>query len=222
MEYTRKKKGRKMIDSIIFDLDGTLWDATFVFEEGWNLAIREAGYEIHLTKAKIESLMGLPVEKIADGAFPMLPKEERLPLMRRCFEKEEEILSQKGGILMEGLEEVLKDLKKQYRLFIVSNCQDGYIQVFLKAHHLESYFEGFICAGDSGMSKGQNNLLLMKEKNLKFPVYVGDTRGDQESAIEAGIPFIFAAYGFGEAEGNPAAIHSLRELEKVLEEVKGK
>ena len=38
----------------------------------------------------------------------------------------------------------------------------------------------------------------MKEKNLKFPVYVGDTRGDQESAIEAGIPFIFAAYGFAD------------------------
>ena len=120
---------------------------------------------------------------------------------------------------MEGLLETLETLKKDYRLFIVSNCQDGYVQVFLKVHELEHFFEDFICAGDSGMSKGQNNLLLMKKKELANPVYVGDTTGDQESAVEADIPFIYAKFGFGTVKDYEYGIDSLKELPGVLKQI---
>ena len=47
---------------------------------------------------------------------------------------ENEYLSIHGGTLYPGLEDTLKELKKNYRLFIVSNCQSGYIEAFLHAH----------------------------------------------------------------------------------------
>ena len=52
----------------------------------------------------------------------------------------------------------------------------------------------------------------MERNHLKDVVYVGDTLGDSRACTEAGIPFIFAAYGFGEVPDAPNVIHSIREL----------
>ena len=208
-----------MVDSIIFDLDGTLWDATYGMTESWNEVLERKGYDFRLTRDLVMSAMGLPVEGIADTIFYNIPdKETRMELIRLCFTAEEEWLAAHGGLLMEGLEDTLKELKNDYKLYIVSNCQDGYIQVFLEAHQMHDYFDGFICAGDSGMSKGQNNLLLMRREGLKNPVYVGDTEGDMNSAIEAEIPFVFCTFGFGDAacEHN---IDRLSELPALLKEI---
>lgn len=209
-----------MIDSIIFDLDGTLWDATYANWESWNNAIKEAGYDFTLTHEQVVSTMGFSVEDMAAIVFPHITDlKERMELMYRCFDAEEANLAVKGGILMEGLEEVLTELKKNYRLFIVSNCQDGYVQVFLEAHKMWDYFEGFICAGDTGMTKGQNNLILMKDYDLKAPIYVGDTKGDHNSAIEAGIPYVHCTFGFGNTENPDYSINSLKELIDLCKEI---
>ena len=110
---------------------------------------------------------------------------------------ENEYLSQHGGILYDGLEDVLKKLHQKFKLYIVSNCQDGYIQAFMKAHHMEAYFDDTECWGRTRVNKGINNKLLIERNGLQCPVYVGDTQKDAQSAKEAGIDFIYAAYGFG-------------------------
>lgn len=205
-----------MIDSIIFDLDGTLWDATYEMTDSWNLVLEREGYELRLTREEIAACMGMSVEAIANTLLASFadPKE-RMRVIRLCLTEEEKYLSEHGGKLMSGLTEVLSELKKDYKLYIVSNCQEGYIQVFLNAHQLWEYFDGFICAGDSGMSKGQNNLLLMQREKLQSPVYVGDTKGDMESALEAGIPFVFCRFGFGQVSCGHQ-IDSLGELPEQL------
>ena len=38
----------------------------------------------------------------------------------------------------------------------------------------------------------------MKTHRLKSPIYIGDTLGDYTASKEAGIPFVYASYGFGE------------------------
>ncbi len=39
--------------------------------------------------------------------------------------------------------------------------------------------------------------MLIDRNHLSSPVYVGDTQGDADACHAAGIPFIFAEYGFG-------------------------
>lgn len=208
-----------MIDGIIFDLDGTLWDSSYRITEAWNEAVTEAGHEFVLSKEAVDAIMGLSIPQVADQIFHMLPAEERMPLLRKCLDREVVVLRERGGNLMDGLEEALKILQKKYRLFIISNCQDGYVQTFLEAHHMEEYFEDFKCAGDTGLTKGESNALLIQEKKLKKAVYVGDTKGDQDSAIHAGIEFIYARFGFGEVEDYKYGIDSLGELPEVLEKI---
>lgn len=208
-----------MIDSIIFDLDGTMWDATYGVSEAWNEVIAEAGLNFSITREEVCGIMGLSVQEIADKIFAVLPAEERVPLLRKCFDREMVILRRRGGNLMDGLEETLQILQKKYRLFIISNCQDGYVQTFLEVHHMEKYFEDFKCAGDMGLTKGQSNKVLIRERNLKRAVYVGDTKGDQNSAKEAGIEFIYVRFGFGQVEDYQYGIDSFRELPEVLEKM---
>ena len=57
----------------------------------------------------------------------------------------------------------------------------------------------------------------MKRNNLRHAVYVGDTAGDERSARAAGLPFIFAAYGFGQAAAPDAVIGCLRDLEELFQ-----
>ena len=190
-----------MIDSIIFDLDGTLWNACSGSVKVWDKVLEK--YPLvnkKITKEEIGSCMGLTIDKVGEKMFPELDTEMQMKLMKAYCESEVKYLGEVGGTLYPLVEETLEELSKEYKLFIVSNCQDGYIQCFFKAHNLEKYFTDFECYGATGLSKGENNILIIERNNLKNPVYVGDTDGDAESAIVAKIPFIYASYGFGHVD----------------------
>lgn len=201
------------IDSIIFDLDGTLWDSVDEIILTWNLVIsRHSGLRLPISRKEQESVMGLQMNEIADRLFPSLPPADRMLLMEECILEENQYLSDHGGKLYPDVQETLEHLGENYRLFIVSNCQSGYIEAFLKAHRLGHIFEGFLCYGDTKKCKGENNRQVVEQYHLQYPVYVGDTLGDQMAAQYAGIPFVFAEYGFGQAENFVASVSSFRAL----------
>ena len=187
-------------DSIIFDLDGTLWDSVECVVAIWNNALVKAGIEPTLGYDELSRCMGLRIEQIFDRVIPQATQQQRDMIKETCTKTEQSYLAQRGGVLYDKVEETLAALKKTHRLFIVSNCQEGYIRAFYKAHGLDKYFEDFECAGRTGRPKGENIRLIADRSGLKSPVYIGDTIMDQTAAAEAGVDFIHAAYGFGEAE----------------------
>ena len=184
-------------DGILFDLDGTLWNATARIQEGWNLGREELGLAPTLTLRQVEDCMGLLIEPLARRLLPEL-EESRLPKgIEVCVGHQLACLAGRGGILYPRLEETLAQLARSYKLFIVSNCVEGYIQAFFAAHGLGKYFTDFEYPGRTGKAKAENITSVVKRNNLKQPVYVGDTQGDYDAATAAGVPFIHAAYGFG-------------------------
>lgn len=206
--------------AILFDLDGTLWDSTEAICEIWNAVIaKETNTPSYLTRANICALMGKTMEDIATALFPQKSKHEQLRLIGLCGKAENEYLQKHGATLYDGLEETLQVLVKDHPLFIVSNCQDGYIQAFLRAHGLAAYFTDMEMSGRTGKPKGDNIRLIMERNNLKEAVYVGDTEGDRTAARQAGIPFIFAAYGFGSVSDPDGVIQSLQELPSCLRQL---
>ncbi|MFJ7913703.1 MULTISPECIES: HAD family hydrolase [unclassified Lysinibacillus] len=189
------------IDSIIFDLDGTLWDSSKTVAQSWTQVVQRSPYgKGKITEEDLSKTMGLQIQEIAAILFDYLDEEKQMELILACCQQEQDDLLRNGGILYPQLEETLLALSKKFRLFIVSNCQEGYIETFYAFHKLEKYFLDFENPGRTGLSKGENIQLIMKRNHIKKAVYVGDTQGDMLSAKFAGIPFVFASYGFGKPE----------------------
>lgn len=204
-----------MIDSIIFDMDGTLWNSTPEVALAFNKVLREKHPEVTevVTEERLQELFGLPLDVIAVKLFKSVPEEQAVKIIDECCKYECEYLAEHGATLYEGLEETLAALSKCYKLLIVSNCQDGYIQCFFKAYpHLHQYFIDYEYPGRSGKLKADNIRMVIERNQLKNPIYVGDTLGDAKAAKEAGVPFIFARYGFGKVTDYDGVIDSLPEL----------
>ena len=202
-------------DSIIFDVDGTLWDSTEIVAIGYNRALETyTDLPIRVDGARLMTLFGKPMDQIFAELLPELLREQQHFISEKCVILEEEELEKADPVplLYPGIEEMFQKLSKKLPLFIVSNCQCGYIEQFLRKNHFESYITDHLCFGQTGTSKGQTILRLMKENNLKNPVYVGDTQGDANACREAGIPFILADYGFGDVPDPDARIQKPLDL----------
>lgn len=201
------------MDSIIFDVDGTLWDSTEIVADAWTRYLKEERHiNMDITAEKLKSLFGQLLPQIAAKLFPEFSEEQQLSIIDGCCEAEHRALEKEKAPIYPGLEETLSALSKKYPLFIVSNCQAGYIEVFLKATHLGHYFSGHLCPGDTGMPKGDNILKIIQDYKLSSPVYVGDTAGDYSACRQANIPFVFASYGFGYVENPDYTISELKDL----------
>lgn len=201
------------IDSMIFDLDGTLWDATEEIAKAWSSILPKYNTgKKEITKDELKGYMGLPLDDIIEKMFKDMDKEEVKALVKECCEFQNEHLKNNGATLYDKIEDTLKELSKKYKLFIVSNCEDGYIESFLEFYNFDKYFQDFECPGRSNLLKAENIGLVIKRNNLKNPIYVGDTHMDSEAAKKAGIPFIFANYGFGNTNEYTSKIEKFEEL----------
>lgn len=216
-EFTVISRKQVKGKAVIFDLDGTLWDATGCTPEIWNRILKKHNMKgFQMSRERVSALMGMTMEEIGDVLFPDLPSAGRKRIVDEYGEEEVRYLLKNGAELYYRTRETIESLTEQYDLYIVSNSQDGYVQAFLQAHGLAAYFRDFEMSGRTGMEKGENILLLMERNNITDAVYIGDTEKDETAARYAGIPFIFAKYGFGKAVCPDAVIESIAELPETL------
>lgn len=202
-----------MKKGIIFDLDGTLWDSRETVARAWNEAITQnSDRKAELDAKALGALFGKPMMDIFDCVFPDCEEQERKRLAELCCKYENERLLLEPGILYDGVEETLEKLARIYPLFIVSNCQAGYIPAFLQVTGLGKYFQDALCPDDTGELKADNIRIIMEQNGLEDAIYVGDTQGDADACEKAGVPMIFADYGLGEATGYAGRIHRFAEL----------
>lgn len=209
-----KKRG------ILFDLDGTLWDSAEQVAASWTKALAQSGYlDCDISTEDIQSVMGKTMDKIAEILFPFTEGEERVRLLDYCCRVENEEIRKYGGELYPHVREVFEQLRNKYCLYIVSNCQKGYIEAFLAYYQLGELVEDIECYGNNLKSKGENIALVCSRNVLDQAVYVGDIQGDYDAASQAGIPFIHAAYGFGSIREEVPTINSLEELPSAVEKI---
>lgn len=205
---------------IIFDMDGTLWDSAKAVAESWTEVVaREYTPERVITEDEIKRVMGLTMDKLAAQIFPELSESRRLQLLDVCGREENEYLRTHGAIVYPKVEETFQKLREKYHLYIVSNCQSGYIEAFLEYYGYGRYIEDIECYGNNGLVKGDNIRKVVERNYLTKAIYVGDIQGDYDASMQAGVEFIHAGYGFGTVDANVPEITAFEELPKVVESV---
>lgn len=202
---------------VIFDLDGTLWDATYATTPAWNHVLSKAGRQV--TREDMTHVMGMTDREIGAALLPELDGDASTELVRLACIEEVPVLRRTGGNLYPGVADTLRRLKEEYDLFIVSNCMDGYIQAFLYAHSQGRNFRDYGCLGFPAQDKASNIRSICERHHLQRAVYVGDTASDGRSARLAGLPFIHAAYGFGTTDDADGVLHAFSELPALLKTI---
>lgn len=205
--------------AIIFDLDGTLWDTSDTVVRIWNEVLSEKCPSLKMTKEIMSSLMGKNKAQFMDDFFVGVEKDEAERLISEIFAHEQEYLIEHGANMYDGVIDTLNELKEDYDLAIVSNCQSGYLNAFLTHYKLNELMTDYECAGSSPLSKGENIELVVKRNGFEKAIYVGDTKSDESAAKEAGLPFVYASYGFGDVDEYAAVINSFEEIKRVAEKL---
>ena len=140
------------MESLIFDVDGTLWDAVALVAEGWNDGLQSMGFAPHCTEQSIRPLFGKTMTEIAQVVVPGVPQEQGMEVMDRCMDGEMARLRRDPcHIFYPGVKETLTELHKTHRLFIVSNCQQGYIELLMEKGGLGGLISDFDCFGNTGL-----------------------------------------------------------------------
>ena len=198
-------------DALIFDIDGTLWNASATSAKGWNMGLTKLGIDKKVSAEQIGMVAGLPYEECVDMLFPGMRKS--YPELFKTLDKyETEAIKSEGGLFFDGVIEGILELAGRYKIFLVSNCQEWYLRLFLDFSGLKHILAGADCNGISGLPKNEMLLRMKRDYALKNPVYIGDTAGDEEAAELADIDFIFASWGFGKPNGSPTTVTSIGEL----------
>lgn len=207
--------------NLIFDLDGTLWDSRATIITIWNEVLHKHQLiQKDLKPEDMNQYMGLLADDILRDIVPGISDREVREVLSEAVQKENKILPVQGGILYDSVEETLKSLAKNHTLFIVSNCQEGYIEAFLEFTRFGNLFKDFESYGRTGKPKSENIRLIMERNHLSSEnsVYIGDTQTDYNSATASHLPFIFCTYGFGTLNDRKyqPSISRLSELEDFI------
>jgi len=187
-------------DSLIFDMDGTLWDAVDTYTNSWNIIFERLGLDKRITRNELAAMVGWEGKKVLNVILGEFEEDRQNEIYAMVNAERRVLLPAVGGILYDGVKEGLAQLATKYQLFIVSNCAVGVIRLFIDWAGINEYITDEIAYGINKMPKNHNIKLLVDQYQLQNPVYIGDTEGDAEQSRLAGVPFVLLTHGFGTTE----------------------
>lgn len=182
-----------MIRAILFDCDGVLLDS---FEANYAFYVsfmKENGYKVP-TKEMYRKRFHLSLFDVVKSLLPKKPQEEidRLVTIGRKLARE-----RYRNDLMKipnGLEEVIKTLRKQYKIGLVTSRIRGRVFFVPKLAPFEKYFQTKIYYEDTVKHKPDPEPLLLAAKKLRVKpeecIYIGDSHTDRVAADAAGMKII--------------------------------
>lgn len=208
-----------MKNSVIFDLDGTLWEVIESTYKSANIIANKYNLK-EISKDTICKVFGMSRESAARAYFPNMRLRESTKLIDEIAIINIENLKNNGGNVYPNVKDVLNKLVDKYDLYIVSNTAEvEYIRAFLNSADTKECFKNYIAASSLNISKADAIKKVIDDNKIEKAVYIGDTRIDLEAASANNIPFVQAKYGFGENLNTDYSINEIKELLVVLKKI---
>ena len=201
---------------IIFDMDGTLWDTREATLKSANIIADKYPDIKEITMNEVEGGMGYSFEETAQIYMPYLSKDKREKYFKEIIDTNIDLINREGAKLYDGVKETIIELSKKYKLGIVTNNNDNYVEAFFKASGLEEYFTSYMGTASYNLTKAEGIKKLVSICQEDTNYYVGDIKKDMESSLEAGVIFIHAKYGFDKELVSKYYINDIRELLDIM------
>lgn len=202
-------------DAIIFDLDGTLWNANKSCTDAWNSFLEEHNYQNRISVKAMDDITGTPMDYAIDELLPGLRKDHN-DIKNILSGYERVMVGKNGGDIYPDVLKGINDLSCNFKIFIVSNCEEWYLHKFIEFSGLGPLLTGFDCHGSSGVEKYLMIEDLRNKHGLKKIVYVGDTIYDKSAAELSHSDFVQVTYGFGNPISDCVQCKTFRELCELL------
>lgn len=203
-------------DSIIFDLDGTLWDSRQPVANARNNVVARLGLNLpEFTAADVQRTMGLPMDKVYQIAFPTVAPDDFMRVRQHLDAEIAHVVLNEGATLFPLVEATLAELHQRTALYLVSNCSTRYLATYFQWSGHQKYFRDSVCYGDNQLPKSENIRLIQSRNKLQNPVYIGDTSGDHQASLSAGVGYIHVNYGFGQPLSECTRIDCISRLAEI-------
>lgn len=209
-------------DSIIFDLDGTVFQtdklAIPAFENTFK-QLADEGYELGYepTHDDMLAVIGLTLDDIWENLIPGQTDEVYIKASKYLLENELNGIKDGYGALYPNVVETLIELKNLgYKLFIASNGLEDYVNNVLSSFRIDHLFEAVYSAGEykTGTKIELVNKLI-SDFDIKKAVMVGDRSSDVEAGKANGLFVIGCNFGFssdGELRGADEIITNFEQI----------
>ena len=181
--------------TVIFDLDGTVFDDYRTIAESLNYALRRSGYKAQ-TVARVRRAVG----RGPGTLFAYFVPEKDVKAVEEIYmERYRQILCS-GVKCLPGAYRLLKDLHREgVKLAVASNKAGEFSRPILKHLKIDKFFRKVVCGDDVKHPKPHPEILLSIMKEFKSPasrtLYVGDMDIDARTGRAAGVRTVIVVTG---------------------------
>lgn len=187
------------MDTVIFDLDGTLLNTLEDLTDSVNFAMEKFGFPVH-TIEEIRSFVGNGAPKLIERSIPQGIENPSYEAILAAFKEHYAAHCEDKTKPYEGVMALLAQLKeKGYRMAVVSNKFDGAVKR-LCGKYFGTYLEAAIGESADVKRKPAPDTVYRALQELScdgsHAVYVGDSEVDIQTAENASLPCISVTWGF--------------------------
>lgn len=183
-----------MIDTVLFDFDGTIMDTNDVIIGSWQHVYKTLrGKEGDLDY--ILSTFGEPLEYSMETSFPEVPMEESVKIYRDWHR--ERFLDMIK--LFPGITDMLQEVRTRgYKMGIATSRLRLTLEQGLDKYDLKKYFDTIVAVEDAENGKPAPDIILVTLDKLdakpKNAIMVGDSRLDILCARNAGVQSVLVGW----------------------------
>ena len=183
-----------MINTILWDFDGTLVDTNRVVMESWQITY-EHYYGHRMPEEHITQFFGEPLLVTMEREFPMADPAESCEVYRK-YQRE---FAYKLVDTFPGVFELVRTLKERgYKQCIVTSRTRVSADLYLGMFGMDDAFDGMVTCDDTDSHKPNPEPILLGLEKMKCPkdeaIMIGDGVFDVKCANNAGVKCVLVGW----------------------------